>query len=78
MVGKKETKSAQLQSARRLCEQEVMKLPGVNMVSESEVRGKPYLVVYIEKEDEGLRKRIQSHYRGIPVRIEVAGEIKAL
>lgn len=70
--------AAQISAARELCEKEVLMLPGVTMVSEGQFRGKPCIVVGIERESAALRKRIKRSYAEIPVCVEVSGKISAL
>lgn len=77
MVKRKVTGPSRLEAAREKCVREVMKLPGVTMVSEGEMDGTPCIVVYLEKDDRKLRGKIPSNCLGIPVRVEVSGEFKA-
>lgn len=51
----------------------VIDLPGVAGTAAGTSGGKPCVVVYLERDDVGLRRRIPASHAGVPVVVQVTG-----
>lgn len=51
----------------------VIDLPGVAGTAAGTSGGKPCVVVYLERDDPGLRRRIPASHSGVPVVVQVTG-----
>lgn len=51
----------------------VINLPGVAGTAAGTRGGKPCVIVYLERDDAGLRGRIPASHSGVPVVVEVTG-----
>lgn len=51
----------------------VIGLPGVAGTAAGTSGGKPCVKVYLERDDDALRKRIPASHSGVPVVVEVTG-----
>ncbi|HET9581557.1 MAG TPA: hypothetical protein VFP76_01935 [Gemmatimonadota bacterium] len=67
-----------LDAARQALTDSVIDLPGVAGVGIGECDGRPCLKVFIERRSDELEALIPRSMEGIPVDIEVTGEIRPL
>lgn len=67
-----------MERARRQVTRKVMGMKGVVGTAVGLRRGKPCIKVYLEKEDEGLRRRLPRSAAGVAVDVEVTGGMRKL
>ena len=67
-----------LDTARQALTDSVIDMPGVTGVGIGECDGRPCLKVFIERRSDELEASIPRSMEGIPVEIEVTGEIRPL
>ncbi len=70
-------RTAAVERALRTAEREVMALPDVNGVAQTEVAGVPHIAVYVKRLTKELRAKIADQYDGVPVKIEVTEPFEA-
>jgi len=54
----------------------LMAIPGVVGTAQGEENGRPCVVVYVKREDEGIKRSIPHVLEGFPVRIQAVGDIE--
>ena len=67
-----------LDTARQALTDSLIDMPGVTGVGIGECDGHPCLKVFIERRSDELEARIPRSMDGVPVEIEVTGEIRPL
>ena len=67
-----------MERARRQVTRKVMRMKGVVGTAIGLRGGKPCIKVYLEKEDEGLRRRLPRSAAGVDVDVEVTGGMRRL
>ncbi|MCY3612679.1 MAG: hypothetical protein OXH51_14210 [Gemmatimonadetes bacterium] len=67
-----------VERARRQVTRKVMGMKGVVGTAIGLRGGKPCIKVYLEKEDEGLRRRLPRSAAGVDVDVEVTGGMRRL
>ena len=57
---------------------ELMKIPGVVGIAQSEEDGTPIILVFVNKMDERIRREVPSTLEGYPVRVHEVGEVRPI